>query len=400
MIKEQLKEAKKACRSMQNIKPEIKNKALRSISEALIQKSELIIEENQKDIVEAENNGIKESMIDRLLLNKERIEAMAQDILKVIDLQDPIGTLVREIKRPNGLVIQQIRIPLGVIGVIYESRPNVTVDIASLCIKTNNVCVLKGGKEAIHSNRILVQIINEAIKNLLPTHAVTLIETKHREETFDLIQAHDYVDVIIPRGSAGLIQYVVKNATVPVIETGAGICHLYVDQEANLDMALEIAKNAKIQIENIKNGLIEIDSDNKNYYQSNYNLYANRLDELDNKIKISLSNIKNRNLIITHPAFGHFCKEYSLNQIAIARDEADPKAMADIITFIKNNNVKAIFYEEFSSSKLVDSIAKETKAKTLTLNPIESLSKENIEAGEDYFSIMEKNIISLTNGLN
>ena len=239
MIKEQLKEAKKACRSMQNIKPEIKNKALRSISEALIQKSELIIEENQKDIVEAENNGIKESMIDRLLLNKERIEAMAQDILKVIDLQDPIGTLVREIKRPNGLVIQQIRIPLGVIGVIYESRPNVTVDIASLCIKTNNVCVLKGGKEAIHSNRILVQIINEAIKNLLPTHAITLIETKHREETFDLIQAHDYVDVIIPRGSAGLIQYVVKNATVPVIETGAGICHLYVDQEANLDMALE-----------------------------------------------------------------------------------------------------------------------------------------------------------------
>ena len=255
MIKEQLKEAKKACRSMQNIKPEIKNKALRSISEALIQKSELIIEENQKDIVEAENNGIKESMIDRLLLNKERIEAMAQDILKVIDLQDPIGTLVREIKRPNGLVIQQIRIPLGVIGVIYESRPNVTVDIASLCIKTNNVCVLKGGKEAIHSNRILVQIINEAIKNLLPTHAVTLIETKHREETFDLIQAHDYVDVIIPRGSAGLIQYVVKNATVPVIETGAGICHLYVDQEANLDMALEIAKNAKIQRPSVCNAI-------------------------------------------------------------------------------------------------------------------------------------------------
>lgn len=174
-----------------------------------------------------------------------------------------------------------------------------------------------------------------------------------------------------------------------------------IDNQNNLDPHFWLSpKNAKIQIENIKNGLIEIDSDNKNYYQSNYNLYANRLDELDNKIKISLSNIKNRNLIITHPAFGHFCKKYSLNQIAIARDEADPKAMADIITFIKNNNVKAIFYEEFSSSKLVDSIAKETKAKTLTLNPIESLSKENIEAGEDYFSIMEKNLISLTNGLN
>ena len=255
MIKDQLKEAKKACRFMQNVKPEVKNKALKNISEALIQKSELIIQENQKDIAEAKNNGIKESMVDRLLLNKERIEAMAKDILKVIDLQDPIGTLVREIKRPNGLVIQQIRIPLGVIGVIYESRPNVTVDIASLCIKTNNVCVLKGGKEAIHSNRILVQIINEAIQDVLPTHTVTLIETKKREETLDLIQAHDYVDVIIPRGSAGLIQYVVKNATVPVIETGAGICHLYVDQEANLDMALEIAKNAKIQRPSVCNAI-------------------------------------------------------------------------------------------------------------------------------------------------
>lgn len=255
MIREQLKEAKKACRFMQNVKPEVKNKALKNISEALIQKSELIIQENQKDIAEAKNNGIKESMVDRLLLNKERIESMAKDILKVIDLQDPIRTLVREIKRPNGLVIQQIKIPLGVIGVIYESRPNVTVDIASLCIKTNNVCVLKGGKEAIHSNRILVQIINEAIQDVLPAHTVTLIETKKREETLDLIQAHDYVDVIIPRGSEGLIQYVVKNATVPVIETGAGICHLYVDQEANLDMALEIAKNAKIQRPSVCNAI-------------------------------------------------------------------------------------------------------------------------------------------------
>ena len=174
-----------------------------------------------------------------------------------------------------------------------------------------------------------------------------------------------------------------------------------INNENNLDPHFWLSpKNAKIQMENIKNGLIEIDSDNKNYYQSNYNLYANRLDELDNKIKISLSNIKNRNLVLTHPAFGHFCKEYSLTQIAIARDEADPKAMADIITFIKNNDIKAIFYEEFSSSKLVDSIAKETQIKILTLNPIESLSEENIEAGEDYFSIMEKNLVSLLDGLN
>ncbi|TKZ35917.1 metal ABC transporter substrate-binding protein, partial [Brachyspira catarrhinii] len=174
-----------------------------------------------------------------------------------------------------------------------------------------------------------------------------------------------------------------------------------INNQNNLDPHFWLSpKNAKIQMENIKNGLIEIDFESKDYYDSNYNLYANRLDELDNKIKTSLSNIKNRNLVLTHPAFGHFCKEYSLNQIAIARDEADPKAMANIITFIKNNNVKAIFYEEFSSSKLVDSIAKETQIKILTLNPIESLIEKDIEAGEDYFSIMEKNLISLLDGLN
>lgn len=171
--------------------------------------------------------------------------------------------------------------------------------------------------------------------------------------------------------------------------------------ENNLDPHFWLSPiNAKIQMENIKNGLIEIDSENKNYYESNYNLYANRLTELDEKIKTSLSDIKNRNLVLTHPAFGHFCKEYSLNQIAIARDEADPKAMAEIIEFIKSNNVRTIFYEEFSSSKLVDSIAKETGIKILTLNPIESLSEENIASGEDYFSIMEKNLISLSDGLN
>ncbi|MEI0549077.1 zinc ABC transporter substrate-binding protein [Brachyspira intermedia] len=157
---------------------------------------------------------------------------------------------------------------------------------------------------------------------------------------------------------------------------------------------------AKKQMENIKNALAEIDAVNADYYNSNYNYYADRLNELDNHFKDVLSKIKNTNIVVTHPAFGHFCKAYSLNQVAIARDEADPKAMSDTIAFIKNNNVKAIFYEDFSSSKLVDSIARETGAKILTLNPIESLSVEYIEAGEDYFSVMESNLVSLTNGLN
>ncbi len=254
-IQMQLRQAKEASRYMQNIKPEVKEKALKKISEALLTHVDLIIQENQKDILDAKNNGIKESMVDRLLLTRERIEAMAQDILKVVELNDPIGEVVRTINRPNGLLIKQVRVPLGVIGIIYESRPNVTVDIASLCIKTNNVCVLKGGKEAIHSNRILVKIMNEAIKDLLPENCIVLIETTQREQINELIQAHDYVDVIIPRGSAGLIQYVVKNATVPIIETGAGRCHLYVDKEANLNMALEIAINAKIQRPSVCNAI-------------------------------------------------------------------------------------------------------------------------------------------------
>ena len=189
----------------------------------------------------------------------------------------------------------------------------------------------------------------------------------------------------------------VKNAlNIKYVDSSSNI-----NNQNNLDPHFWLSpKNAKIQMENIKNGLIEINSENKNYYESNYNLYASRLDKFDNKIKNSLSNIKNRNLVLTHPAFGHFCKEYSLTQIAIVRDEADPKAMAEIITFIKNNDIKAIFYEEFSSSKLADSIAKETQIKILTLNPIESLSEKDIEAGEDYFSIMEKNLISLLDGLN
>lgn len=255
IITEQLKQAKNACRNMQNIDKDTKEKALKHISEALMNHMDLILEENQKDIDHAKENGISEAMIDRLKLTKDRIEAMSHDILKVIKLDDPIGSVVREIHRPNNLIIKQIRIPIGVIGIIYESRPNVTVNIASLCIKTNNVCVLKGGKEAINSNRILVKVINDAIKDILPEHCITLIETVERKDIDYVIKAHEYVDVVIPRGSAGLINYVVKNASVPVIETGAGICHLYIDKLADLKMAVEIAYNAKIQRPSVCNAI-------------------------------------------------------------------------------------------------------------------------------------------------
>ena len=254
-IVEQLKLAKNACREMQNINKDIKEKALKLIARALISHMDLILEENQKDINMAKENGISDAMVDRLKLTQERIEAMSSDILKVMKLDDPIGSVVREIHRPNNLIIKQIRIPIGVIGIIYESRPNVTVDIASLCIKTNNVCVLKGGKEAIHSNRILVKVINDAIHGILPNHCVTLIETVERKDIDYVIKAHDYIDVVIPRGSAGLINYVVANASVPVIETGAGICHLYIDKLADLKMAVEIAYNGKIQRPSVCNAI-------------------------------------------------------------------------------------------------------------------------------------------------
>ena len=187
MIEEQLKEAKLACRKMQNIDKYTKMDALDAISKGLLDNIDYILGENAKDIANAKYNGISEAMVDRLLLTEERIKAMAKDVEKVADLKDCIGEVVREIKRPNGLVIDQVRIPIGVVATIYESRPNVTVDIASICIKTNNVCVLKGGKEAIYSNIALVNVINMAIKDILPDNVVTLIENTDRSIVTEII---------------------------------------------------------------------------------------------------------------------------------------------------------------------------------------------------------------------
>ena len=252
---EQLHQAKNAARQMMNMSTEIKNQALRNIAETLQKHVLDIIKENQKEIENAKASGMSEAMIDRLLLNEERIISMSQDVLKLIDLSDPVGEIIREIKRPNGLLIRQVRIPIGVFGIIYESRPNVTVDIASLCIKSGNVCILKGGKEAIHSNLFLTRLMQEAIDGILPVECVQLIDYGGREMVDELIHAYGYVDVVVPRGGAGLIQHVVCNATVPVIETGAGNCHLYIDKEANMKKAIDITINAKIQRPSVCNAI-------------------------------------------------------------------------------------------------------------------------------------------------
>lgn len=255
MIENLLIQAKDNCRTFQNINKQDKIQALEKIEKALITHAEEIINENTIDIENAKINNMPIAMIDRLTLTKERIIDMANGVKKVSELKDPIGEVIREIHRPNGLKIQQIRIPLGVIGIIYEARPNVTVDIASICIKTNNICVLKGGKEAFNTNKKLVEIMHEAIQEVFDVNPIFFIESTDREVVQELISDRKHVDVIIPRGGKGLIQTVVQNAKVPVIETGAGVCHLYVDKDANMDMAIKIAVNAKIQRPSVCNSI-------------------------------------------------------------------------------------------------------------------------------------------------
>ncbi len=250
-----LQRAKHSSREMLRVNTHVKNEALISISQALLNNIDRIIEANQKDIDHALKNGLSDAMVDRLLLNKERIESMASDVIKLTTLDDPIGQVIREIHRPNGLFIQQVRVPIGVFGIIYESRPNVTVDIACLCIKSSNVCVLKGGKEALVSNQVLTSIMQEAVKDILPLHCIQLIENTDRAMVTQLITANEYVDVVVPRGGKGLINHVVKNATVPVIETGAGNCHLYIDKDADMKKAIDIAVNAKIQRPSVCNAI-------------------------------------------------------------------------------------------------------------------------------------------------
>ena len=255
ILLKQLQDAKNASRHMMNIQTADKDKALEKISQALISSIPEIIEENQKDLKVAKENGMSDAMIDRLLLNEERISSIAEDVLKLIKLTDPVGDIIREIHRPNGLLIKQVRVPIGVFGIIYESRPNVTVDIACLCIKSSNVCVLKGGKEAIHSNKILTSIMQKAVQGILPDNCIQLVQNTDRSMVTQLITANDYVDVVVPRGGKGLIQHVVQNATVPVIETGAGNCHLYIDKDADLKKAIDISVNAKIQRPSVCNAI-------------------------------------------------------------------------------------------------------------------------------------------------
>ena len=248
MLNEIGKRAKNAKYDVQKYTTEIKNDALIHIANKLIACSEEILEANQMDINKAKENGIHDGMIDRLSLSSSRIEAMAEGLKQIADLPDYVGDVMEEFSHKNGMKIRKVRVPLGVIGIIFESRPNVTADAFGLCFKSGNSVILKGGKEAIHSNIAITKVIREGLKEKnLNEDAVILIENTEREVTAQFMKLKEYVDVLIPRGGAGLIKAVVENSTIPVIETGTGNCHIYVDENADLTKAVNIINNAKTQ---------------------------------------------------------------------------------------------------------------------------------------------------------
>jgi glutamate-5-semialdehyde dehydrogenase len=243
-----VRDAKTASRMTAIAGTSIKNAALEQMALNLTNSKEMLLAENEKDLEAARKNGLPPAMIDRLMLTDSRIEDMAKGIREVINLGDPIGEIMEEIVRPNGLGIQKIRVPIGVIIIIYESRPNVTADAASLCLKTGNATILRGGKESIHSNIAIYRQISSALEKVgLDKNAIQVIETTDREAVGHLLKADEYADLVIPRGGEGLIRNVVENSTIPVIKHYKGVCHVYVDEFADPDMARGVCLNSKLQ---------------------------------------------------------------------------------------------------------------------------------------------------------
>lgn len=242
------KSAKETTAAISILGTDQKNEALRTAADFLIKRQDEILAANEIDLENGKKNHMPQGLQDRLLLTSSRIAQMAEGIRQVAELEDPIGEVLGMKKRPNGLMIGQKRVPLGVVGIIYEARPNVTADAFALCFKTGNVVILKGGSDAIHSNIAIVKVLRDALESLgLPKEAVALIEDTSRETAASFMKMNEYVDVLIPRGGAGLIRAVVNQATIPVIETGTGNCHIFVDETADFDMAADIILNAKTQ---------------------------------------------------------------------------------------------------------------------------------------------------------
>ena len=256
LVKAKAQAAKQAAAKLAVTSTAVKNAALLAMAAALEAKQSEILAANERDMTAAAAKGMKSSMLDRLKLTAERISGMADGLRQVAGLADPVGNVIDGKTLPNGLHITKIRVPLGVIGIIYEARPNVTADAAGLCLKSGNAVILKGGSEAMESNKTVAAILAQAAEGAgIPAGSIQFIDTSDRQAVQDLIHMNGLVDVVIPRGGAGLIQAVVRNASVPVIETGAGVCHTYVDKDADVEMAMKIAFNAKVQRPSVCNAM-------------------------------------------------------------------------------------------------------------------------------------------------
>ncbi len=255
-ILKQVKEAKAAALRLALVSSSDKDKALKSMAGALWASHAFIIKENAKDVAAGKRCGLSSALIDRLALDDKRVRSMADGILDIVKLKDPVGEVMRVYKRPNGLRIEQVRTPIGVVGIIYESRPNVTADCAALCLKSGNAVILKGGKEAIHSNTAIYSVLKKALAGTrVPADALQLITIVDRAAVTELLKLEAYVDLIVPRGGEGLIRFVAENSRIPVVKHYKGVCHIYVSDKADLSMAAAICLNAKIQRPGVCNAM-------------------------------------------------------------------------------------------------------------------------------------------------
>lgn len=277
--------AKKTTTLLGTLSARQKNNALLLMADALIENEAAIIAANEKDLQNGRDQGLSTAMLDRLALNTERIEAMAEGLREIVELPDPVGDLLEEFHRPNGLRILKVRVPIGLIGIIYEARPNVTVDAAGLCLKSGNAVLLRGGSSALHSNEQIVTILQEALQQSdIPADALQLVADTDRASVTEMIQLKGIVDLVIPRGGHALIQNVLTNATVPVIETGAGVCHTYIDADADPDMAMDIAFNAKVQRPSVCNAM-ETLLVHKDFAEQHLNTLAKRMKGAEIELK-------------------------------------------------------------------------------------------------------------------